>query len=342
MRNVLMASSKLAATALAVVSLAGAASAQQILTKVDDVLVNFPDVQPIMINGRVMVPVRGVFEHMAAYVTWDATNRMVTAHRGTDTIMLPVASRTATVNGRAVGLDAPAIVRGGRTMVPLRFLSETLGATVDWLPQARTVNITTSTAYASPRVNPMPGATMANMAVGTVIPFTLDTRLTSNESRVGDRFTATLRHDADGDYLSLPTGTILVGHVDFAQAKSGDTPGILGLAFDRLRMPNGTEYPISGTLIGLDSKSVTREDGRIVAKAGAKNDNMKWVGYGAGGGALVALLTKGNIVNNALIGAALGYIFGETQKNEEPRDVTTNAGTEFGVRLTRDLTFTVP
>jgi hypothetical protein len=184
------------------------------------------------------------------------------------------------------------------------------------------------------------GYSSMRMDSGAVLPFILNQKLSSNNSSVGDRFTANLDTDEYSDYQGMATGAILEGHVDVARAKKGTTPGVLGLAFDRVRMPDGQTYKVYGSLIGLDSKSVSNDNGRLTAKSAAKNDNLKWVGYGAGGGALLSVITKGNIITNALIGGALGYLYGEIQKNpSKSRNVTTEAGTKFGVRLTRDLSF---
>lgn len=326
---------------LALTALGATATAQQIRTTVDGGLVTFTDVQPIMMGNRVMVPVRGVFEHMNAHVVWSESNQTVTAHRGSDVIVLPVNSYTATVNGRNVSLDSPAIVRNGRTLVPLRFLSEALGASVEWVASTRIVEITSAAAI-NPPVVPV-DYTMMIMDSGTVIPFKLNQRLTSNDSAPGDKFTATLDTGGASNYSGLPKGAVLEGHVDVARAKSGTTPGVLGLAFDRVRMPDGQLYGVSGSLIGLDSKYVDNDNGRLVAKSSAQKDNLKYVGYGAGGGALVALLTDGNVLSNSLIGAALGFLYGEIQKDpSKANNVALDQGSLFGVRLTNDLAVRIP
>ncbi|MBI5708051.1 MAG: hypothetical protein HZC36_13805 [Armatimonadetes bacterium] len=184
------------------------------------------------------------------------------------------------------------------------------------------------------------GNTLLRMDAGTVIPFRLNQQLSSNGSSVGDRFTANVDTGDSMGYQGMTSGAVLEGHVDVARAKSGKTPGVLGLAFDRLRMPDGRTYAIYGSLIGLDSKSVTNDNGRLVAKSAAKNDNLKYVGYGAGGGALLAVLTKGNVITNSLICGALGYLYGEIQKSPaKSRNVTSEIGTRFGVRLTRELSY---
>lgn len=303
-------------------------------------MVSMPDVQPVMINNRVMVPVRGVFEHMEAQVDWNATSQIVTATHGTHSIQLPINSYSATVDGRSVSLDSPAVIFGGRTLVPLRFISEAMGADVKWDAPERFVKITSATHAVGDNRTIDAGPAMVNLSAGSVIPFKLEKPLSSQNVAAGDKFSAMLDTGDNSHYQNLPKGTILEGHVDLVRAKTGDTPGVLGLAFDRLRTPSGSQFPIYGSLIGLDSKSVENLDGRLTAKPGAKKDNLRYVGYGAGGGALVAILTKGNILTNALIGGALGFLLGEIQKDpSRSRDVSLETGSPFGVRLTRDMEF---
>lgn len=318
---------------LASFSIIGSAQST-IRATVDGTAVSFPDIQPEMVRGRVMVPVRGVFEHMNATVVWDEASRTVIAERGNDVIRIPVDAYTATINGRTVNLDAPARSHNGRTMVPLRFLGESLDASVEWLAYSRTVEIKS----ANPVVI-IDHANMTHVVPGTVVPLSLNQKLSSNGSAVGDTFKANLDNNL-ADYQGIPNGSVLEGHVEVARAKTGDTPGVLGLAFDRIRLPDGQIWPITGTLIGLDKDSVIDENGRLVAKPGKGNDNLKYVGIGAGGGALIAILGKGNLLTNSLIGAALGFLFGEIQKDpNKARDVTLDAGSKFGVRLTNELVF---
>ncbi len=310
------------------------ASAQGIQTKIDGQLLTFPDVQPMLTANHVMVPMRGVFEKLNATLEWDEQSSTVTAQRGQENIRLTINSMHATVNGKDVMMETPATKMMGRTMVPLRFLSEALGANVLWIEATHTVEITTGAAPTTTTMN------YKQLQIGTVIPFVLKTGLSSNGSIVGDKFTASLDSIDAAGYQGLPAGAILEGHVDTATAKTADMPGILGLTFDHIRMPNGAQLAISGALIGLDSASVENKDGRLVAKPGAKKDNLKYVGYGAGIGALVAVLTKGNVVTDTLIGTALGLLFGEIQKDPaKAHDVTSDAGMKFGVRVTQTFAF---
>jgi hypothetical protein len=100
------------------------------------------DVPPQMVGGRVLVPMRALFESLGATVNWDPALRKVTGKREGRTIILTAGSNRASVRGNAMTLDVPATVIGGRVFVPLRFISEVLGAAVNWDAGARTVRIT--------------------------------------------------------------------------------------------------------------------------------------------------------------------------------------------------------
>jgi len=100
------------------------------------------DVPPQVVNGRTLVPLRATFEALGAYVDWNETTQTVIATRGTTNVMLTLGQNYATVNGERVTLEVPGETLGGRTLVPLRFVSEALGANVDWNPQTLNITIT--------------------------------------------------------------------------------------------------------------------------------------------------------------------------------------------------------
>lgn len=92
-------------------------------------------------SSSTMLPFRFVADVMGAQVTWNAQSKQVTFKLDDQTVVLIIGSRTAKVNGRAVTMaTAPAIVNG-RAMVPLRFVSESLGANVNWSNSERKVTI---------------------------------------------------------------------------------------------------------------------------------------------------------------------------------------------------------
>ncbi|MFO8080354.1 MAG: stalk domain-containing protein [Armatimonadota bacterium] len=83
-------------------------------------------------NGRLLVPVRGVFELTGATVDWNAYDQSVDISSGGTFISMWVNNRMASVNGSQVYLDVPPRNVRGRVHIPLRFVGETLGRAVDY------------------------------------------------------------------------------------------------------------------------------------------------------------------------------------------------------------------
>ena len=102
------------------------------------------DVAPVIIEGRTMVPLRTIFEALGAEITWNGDTRTVIVNKGNTEISLKLDSKEAIVNGKKVSLDVPACAISGRTMVPARFVSESLGCDVDWDRNTKTINITSN------------------------------------------------------------------------------------------------------------------------------------------------------------------------------------------------------
>lgn len=100
------------------------------------------DVAPKIVNDRTMLPIRIVAENLGGTVTWNGELQRVTIQKGEDVILITIGADTAYVNGAAVKLDAAAFVENGRTYLPLRFVSENLGAQVAWNETEKTVTIT--------------------------------------------------------------------------------------------------------------------------------------------------------------------------------------------------------
>lgn len=99
------------------------------------------ETEPLLENGRVMVPMRGILQPLGYSVRWSEAEKTVFAEKDGVSITLPVGKATAFVNGTAVTLDAPARLLDGRTFVPLRFLAEYSGADVIWDGGAQAVSI---------------------------------------------------------------------------------------------------------------------------------------------------------------------------------------------------------
>jgi hypothetical protein len=129
---------------LAALGITAAVTAQDIAVTIDNKPIRFDGAGPRSVEGRVLVPLRGIFEAFGAFVEWVPSTRTVIAQKGNIDLSLRIGERTARVNGRDVLLDVPAQIMTGSTMVPLRFIGETLGADVRWENVSRTVMITTA------------------------------------------------------------------------------------------------------------------------------------------------------------------------------------------------------
>jgi len=128
----------------ALLMLAGNVLAGPIAVQVNGEPVSFPYAQPTQIAGRVMIPLRGVLERLGAgRIDWRPQQQEVLVSGSHGDLQLRIGERTAQVNGRQVPLDVPPLILQNTTMVPLRFVSENLGARVDWLPGNQTVYIAT-------------------------------------------------------------------------------------------------------------------------------------------------------------------------------------------------------
>lgn len=118
-------------------------AAVNISVLIDGVRLNTPQA-PVMIQGRVMLPMRSIFEALDASVKWNQKTQTVTAVKDGTTVILKINSKTATINKQTVKLDVPAKNLKGNTMVPVRFVSEALGQKIGWNSKSKTVTITTT------------------------------------------------------------------------------------------------------------------------------------------------------------------------------------------------------
>lgn len=100
------------------------------------------DVAPIIKDGRTVLLIKLVAATLGAETSWDQAAQAVTIRSEDTTIVLTIGKTTASVDGEAVELAVPAFIENGRTYLPVRFVSEYLGANVAWDDATRTVTIT--------------------------------------------------------------------------------------------------------------------------------------------------------------------------------------------------------
>lgn len=131
-------------------TIANSINLNEVKVQLDGDYLDFTDadgekVEPQIINGRTMVPMRKIFETLGATVEWDGENRIVTGTKEDTEIKLQIGSNiaTKTVSGETknIELDVTPTIVDGRTLVPVRFIAESLDKTVGWDSDNRTVVI---------------------------------------------------------------------------------------------------------------------------------------------------------------------------------------------------------
>lgn len=225
------------------------------------------DTPPIERGGRVFVPLRGVFEKLGASVVYD--NGLINATGSGRTIQLKIGSTTATVAGNNQQLDVAPFLVGPRTYVPLRFVSQALGATVDWNNNTQTVtifsggqapgvqltNLTPASGSVVAAKSPAVSASFSAAVDPNSVHITLDGRDVSNTTDIsGTNFLFTPPYVlTPQEHTVRVTGTSASG-ASFSQSWSFTSgTGVAGNYLRNLR-PNdsttvGNTFTVSGTTI---------------------------------------------------------------------------------------------
>jgi len=120
-----------------------AASTNPIKVFVDGKQVKF-DVDPIMSNNNTLVQYTTVFKALGMNYSWDQEEKLITGYNDYLLMYIKIGERVAWINNKEIKMDTPAKVVNGRTLVPIRFISEATGAKVVWDGQQRTINITSA------------------------------------------------------------------------------------------------------------------------------------------------------------------------------------------------------
>ena len=335
-------------------------------------------IPPLVENGRTLVPMRDIFEALGATVVWNPNDRSITAQREATHVSLQIGSKTARVDDRNVWLDQAPTVSNGSTLVPLRFVSEALGAQVAWNGGQRVVNIEMAGLNNNNRGNRNNGRNgngrnnhdgnnnhgrhdnnndrydnnnqgrhdnvrgMISVPANAVVPVTLDSELNSATARKGDEFWATVKSDHVGD-SEFPPATKIKGVVTDVTRKTNNQSGAISVNFRGIMLPNGTRQSINGSLISLDKDDVEQtSSGRIVAKNKTESGaNATTVLIGAGAGYVLGhvILDQNSVLSGAL-GALGGYLFGKNKGDKvKPQEAVIPAGTELGVQLNDSVSY---
>ena len=168
------------------------------------------------------------------------------------------------------------------------------------------------------------GAQRAVLPEGSVIIVRTTTPLESSTARVGQTFETTVADAIGADnYTVIPAGSRIRGVVSFAQPADRQRSGVIEVNFDRLMLPGGTSFPLSGKLTSTDAA----ERRQIESDPNAR---VVLVGGRGGVGATIAGAGSENSPASGIL-AALGTLLSQA------RDVRVPAGTPLAVQLEQPL-----
>jgi tetratricopeptide (TPR) repeat protein len=117
------------------------------------------EISPMIKEGITLIPFRAVSEALKAEVKWNAEDNSVTVMRDGTEIKLIIGQAIAYVNGKEVILEVPAQIEQGNTIVPVRFISESLGANVQWEADTQSVVIVDTQTVTTPQAPAVPSTT---------------------------------------------------------------------------------------------------------------------------------------------------------------------------------------
>jgi hypothetical protein len=186
----------------------------------------------------------------------------------------------------------------------------------------------------------------------TVIRVELERDLDGARAREGDRFTAVL---SPRDRSGFPLDTRFEGVVTESQRSTKDRPGILDAEFRTAILPDGDRLRMVGHLASLARKDNRRdENGRLISRRDKKKDgngkvDLKWVGIGAGAGAVLATIMGESFFRGVLLGGLGGAVYGylnrdkgdnkSSRNRDDYHDVVLAKGSTFGIRLDEEVDF---
>jgi len=133
----------LASMNIGITALEVQAAQPKIRVTIDGRPVNFPDQPPVIIDGRTLVPIRGVFEDLGFGVWWEEDTQTATISEMYRHVTITIGSRTFITNDVIYMLDVPAQIINDRTMLPIRAVVESVGYSVEWDAANNTVVIIT-------------------------------------------------------------------------------------------------------------------------------------------------------------------------------------------------------
>ena len=154
-------------------------------------------------KGVILVPLRSMFEAMGASVSWDAASKTATAQKPGASVQVTIGKTEAVINGESRPLDVPPEMYKGAVVVPVRVMSEALGAYVQWVPDRRI----TVVRYIPPTPVPTPPPTPPPTPVPTPAPTATPTPAPAAPSYLGFVQGAYVFHRVSNEFAAQATTT---------------------------------------------------------------------------------------------------------------------------------------
>ncbi|MGW9526966.1 N-acetylmuramoyl-L-alanine amidase [Paenibacillus terrae] len=174
------------------------------------------DAKPEMVNGKVMVPLRVVGEQLGYQFKWEPQAYKISIQKNSTDMSMYVGRTSADVNGKTVNLDAPPVLRGNSTMVPLRFVGEQMGLKVDWNNNNKSVNLsqkvtTQQTDKQTPSQKSSQTLVQNTSTPKPPTPTTTTTNLAGSDKLTQDVFSSSKQQDTE----QPKANTLLVQNITF-------------------------------------------------------------------------------------------------------------------------------
>lgn len=99
------------------------------------------EVAPQIEDGRALVPFKSIFEALGLNISWNNYLRIATAYNEDISVSIKLDENFGNINGELIALDVPGQIKNGRTLVPLKFVSEAFGNEITWDPVKRLISI---------------------------------------------------------------------------------------------------------------------------------------------------------------------------------------------------------
>jgi hypothetical protein len=119
-------------TAVLTAAMSVACLAQDINVSLNGSIISFPNQKPVVVDGRTLIPLRGVFDNMGYNIGWNGNTKTVTLTKNGSTIVINIGESFYYLNDKPVAIDVPAQIINGSTMLPLRAIADATGCEVLW------------------------------------------------------------------------------------------------------------------------------------------------------------------------------------------------------------------